>query len=192
MHHYRVIREEEDQIEVEFDEGVADTDINIYRRRFYQEVETICFTFAYIRANNSSFPDKVVGHRFSLVTLRPTKPIEEFKEGYASKISNTELPGIKFTVTKAGPARVMAGDLVSEDKSLEIVYPETPLISLAEGQSIDIDFFAVKAKASEHARHQPGMCRLYEKDGRARLVIESYGSFTPKELLEKVTSEEKA
>jgi DNA-directed RNA polymerase subunit D len=121
------------------------TDINVSLanaiRRSVGEVPTLAIVEADIYKNDSALYDEIIAHRLGLVSLKNQK---------MKKDDSVEL---KLKVKGKGDGEmVLAGGMGDE-----VVYPETPIVLLSEGQILELVARAKSGKGIEHARFMPGL-----------------------------------
>lgn len=183
---HRIIEEESDRIVVVFD-GLSESKLNDLRIAFYTKIEVLKFCYFDIQVHYSNFPDTIICDRLAQLTLKTGNAIEEYSREALSKGEEKVYPGVGFKLKKKGPAVVYARDLEHlGGLPVEVLYGEMPLVPLYERQEIDIIAYAVRGTHSQNAGFSPGLCTFYEEDNELRFVVESYGQYTPKQLLDKL------
>ena len=111
-------------------------------RRSVSEVPTLAIDEVEIFKNDSALYDEFLALRLGLVPLRTEK----------SMSAKTK---IDFKLSKAGPCTIYSGDLKG---GADLVHERIPLVSINEGQKLELVATAVLGKGSEHAKFAPGLC----------------------------------
>ncbi|GEM_PF-3467918 len=136
----KVLKDENSELEflIEFDSKTNFQFLNALRRTMMGHIETFAIEDVYIRANSSALWDEYLAHRLGLLVIRAEKPAKR----------------VKFFLKVKGPKTVYAKDIKVEGNA-EIVYPETILVELDEGQEIDLYATGKWGKGIEHAKWSP-------------------------------------
>ena len=121
------------------------TDINVSLanaiRRSVGEIDVLAVVECDIYKNDSALYDEIISHRLGLTSLKNQK----MKKGDSVEF--------KLKVKGKGEGEmVLAGEMGGE-----VVYPETPIVLLAEGQTLELVARARAGKGIEHARFMPGL-----------------------------------
>ena len=123
------------------------------------EVPTMAIEEVEIVKNNSVLYDEMLSLRLGLLVLSTDlKSYSERKAGDAESAKNTLL----LTLKAKGPGVVYAKQLKSKDPSVKIIYPNTPIVELLEGQNIEFIAKAILGRGKKHAKWSPGIA--YYKD----------------------------
>ena len=110
-------------------------------RRSVAEIPTLAISEIDAYKNDSALYDEIIAHRLGLVSLKNQK----MKEG--------ETVEYKFSAKGEDEGvMIMASELGSD-----VVYPETPIVLLGEGQEIELVARAKSGKGIDHARYTPGL-----------------------------------
>jgi len=121
------------------------TDINVSLanaiRRSVGEIPILAISEADIYKNDSALYDEVISHRLGLVSLKNQK----VKEGESVEMKMK-------SKCKGDDVMVLAGELGDD-----IVYPETPVVLLSDGQEIELVARARTGKGVDHSRFMPGL-----------------------------------
>lgn len=122
---------------------VSEMDISLANaiRRSVGEIQILAIVEADIYKNDSALYDEIIAHRLGLVSLKNQKmKADQFVE-------------MKIKVKgKGGKTEVFASILGDS-----VVYPETLIVLLGEGQEIELVARAKSGKGTEHARFMPGL-----------------------------------
>ena len=110
-------------------------------RRSVDEIPILAISEADIYKNDSALYDEIITHRLGLVPLKNQK----LKDG--------DLVEYKFKVKGSGEGVMVMASELGED----VVYPETPIVLLADGQEVELVAKARAGKGVEHARFSPGL-----------------------------------
>jgi DNA-directed RNA polymerase subunit D len=122
---------------------VSNTNISLANaiRRSIDEVPILAISEADIYKNDSALYDEIIAHRLGLIPLKNQK----MKEG--------EVVEYKLKAKGDGEGIMIEAKELGDD----VVYPETPIVLLGEGQEIEL---VAKARAGigiDHARFSPGL-----------------------------------
>lgn len=110
-------------------------------RRSVGEIDVLAISECDIYKNDSALYDEVISHRLGLVSLKNQK----MKKGQEVEF--------KLKVKGKGEGEmVLAGEMGGE-----VVYPETPVVLLGEGQVLELVARARAGRGVEHARFMPGL-----------------------------------
>ena len=124
-------------------------------RRSVAEIPTLAISEADVYKNDSALYDEIIAHRLGLVSLKNQK----MKAG--------ETVEYKFVAKGEGEGvMILAGELGES-----VVYPETPIVLLGEGQTIEVVARAKAGKGIEHARFTPGLF-IYKHLAKIKLSSE--------------------
>ncbi len=147
--------------EIEFlVEGIDFGLANAIRRTIMGHVKTMAIEDVYIKENSSVLWDEFLAHRLGLIPLKAEASVKE----------------ARFYLKAEGPKTVYAKDLIS-DSPVKPVYPDIPIVKLAEGQKIDLFAVAVWGEGVDHAKWSPGLAtyrRYVEIEGDKKKHKELY------------------
>jgi DNA-directed RNA polymerase subunit D len=121
------------------------TDINVTLanavRRSVGEISVLAIDECDIYKNDSALYDEIIAHRLGLLSLKN------------QKMKTDQTVEMKMKVKgKDGGVEILAGELDGD-----VVYPETPIVLLAEGQQLELVARAKAGKGVDHAKFMPGV-----------------------------------
>ncbi len=117
--------------------------VNALRRAIINSVQTMAIEDLNIYKNTSGMYDEILASRLGLISIKtPSALVKSKKE-------------IKFKLKEAGPKAVHASDLICEDEDIAPVYPDTLIINLNEGETIDLEATAGFGNGQEHIKFSP-------------------------------------
>jgi len=122
---------------------ITDVDVSLANaiRRSVGEISILAIDECDIYKNDSVLYDEVISHRLGLLPLKNQKMKAE---------QNVEM---KMKVKGKGEgAEVLAGELAGD-----VIYPETPIVLLGEGQELELVARAKAGKGIDHAKFMPGL-----------------------------------
>ena len=134
----------------EVDYGFA----NALRRVMINEVPTLSIEFVDFVENSSGLYDEIVAHRLGLIPLTFKPNSFNLKEECRCKGKGCSSCEIMLTLEKVGPGTVKASDLVSDDKSVQPLDKEIPIVELLEGQKIKFTAIAQLGFGKDHSKWQ--------------------------------------
>jgi DNA-directed RNA polymerase subunit D len=110
-------------------------------RRSVAEISVMAIDECDIYKNDSALYDEMIAHRLGLISLKN------------QKLKKDDTVEMKLKSKGKGEGtEVLAGELGEE-----VVYPETPVVLLAEGQEIELVARARVGKGIDHAKFMPGL-----------------------------------
>jgi len=110
-------------------------------RRSSGEIPILAIVEADIYKNDSALYDEIITHRLGLISLKN------------QKLKNDQSVEMKIKAKGKGEkTEVLAGELGDN-----IVYPETPIVLLGEGQEIEMVARAKVGKGVDHTKFMPGL-----------------------------------
>ncbi|MFH0808057.1 MAG: DNA-directed RNA polymerase subunit D [archaeon] len=110
-------------------------------RRSVGEIDVLAIDECDIYKNDSALYDEIIAHRLGLLSLKNQKMKKDEVVEYKLKAKG-----------KGDGAMVLAGELGDD-----IVYPESPIVLLGEGQQLEIVAKARAGKGIDHAKFMPGL-----------------------------------
>lgn len=117
--------------------------VNALRRAVINSVEVIAIEDVTIYKNTSSMYDEVLASRLGLVPIKTEPSLSKSKKEIIFKLKET------------GPKAVHASDLVPSDKDIVPVYPDTLLLNLKEGESIELEAKTMFGTGKDHIKFSP-------------------------------------
>ncbi len=165
---------------------------NALRRLALSDVPTMAIDFAYFYSNESSVYDEIIAHRLGLVVLRSDEAInkygspEECKDAPESDTHCYVPIYLDYEVPQdaAEGVYVRASDLKVSDPDVKPVYPETPILYLAPGQSVHAVAYARLGRGYEHGKWSPASVSIL----RYATYVDYDGSKASEECRECVSS----
>lgn len=141
------------------EEIVFETNMNVSLanaiRRSVGEIPILAVTECDIYRNDSALYDEIISHRIGLVSLKNQK----MKDGES----------VEFKLKAKGKGEgnmVLAGEMGDD-----IVYPETPIVLLEDGQVLEIVARAHAGYGKDHAKFMPGLA-YYKHLAKIKLTAE--------------------
>ncbi len=121
------------------------TDINVSLanaiRRSAGEIPILAITEADIYKNDSALYDEIIAHRLGLISLKN------------QKMKKDDFIELKLKVKGKGDGEMVLAGEMGDD----VVYQETPIVLLGEGQTLEIVARARAGMGIDHARFSPGL-----------------------------------
>ena len=121
------------------------TDINVTLanaiRRSVGEIPILAIDECDIYKNDSVLYDEVISHRLGLLSLKN------------QKMKSDQTVEMKLKVKGKGEG----GEVLASELAGDIIYPETPIVLLAEGQQLELVARARAGKGVDHAKFMPGL-----------------------------------
>lgn len=142
--------------------GITNEFANALRRSLY-EIPVLAIDEVEISRNDSALYDEMIAHRLGLIPLTTDKKTFTEKEECSCKGKGCAKCTASLVLKAKGPCTVYSGDLKS--KVVEAAYPEMPIVTLLEGQELEIVAEARLGKAKNHVKWSPGLIwfRAYPK-----------------------------
>ncbi len=127
------------------EEVVFTTNINVSLanaiRRSVGEIPVLAVVECDIYKNDSALYDEIISHRLGLVSLKNQKMKKDESVEFKLKAKG-----------KGDGEMVLAGEMGEE-----VVYPDTPIVLLGEGQVLELVARAKAGKGIDHAKFMPGL-----------------------------------
>lgn len=127
------------------EEVVFSSDINVSLanaiRRSVGEIRVLAVVEADIYKNDSALYDEIIAHRLGLVSLKN------------QKMKGDDSVEFKLNVKGEGVGKMVLAGVMGD----EVVYPETPIVLLGEGQTLELVARARAGKGIDHAKFMPGL-----------------------------------
>lgn len=161
--------ETDDVLKLEL-KGANEAVANSLRRAMLSKVPTLSVQELDIVSNESGLFDEDLAHRVGQVPFTIPDGLEEGET-------------VHVALKQEGPGTVLAEDLKADDDEAEPVNPETVIVELKDGQSLEFEATAELGAGEQHAKHQGGTVG-YEKTGDNDFLfrIESTSGHTNQEL----------
>jgi DNA-directed RNA polymerase subunit D len=142
--------------------GVPQEFANSIRRSMY-EVPILAIDEVEISKNDSVLYDEMIAHRLGLIPLKADKKTYTEKNECSCKGKGCAKCTASLVLKAKGPGVVYSKDLKS--KVVEAVFPEMPIVTLQDGQELEIVAEARLGKGKEHVKWSPGLVwvRAYPK-----------------------------
>ncbi|MCF7798637.1 DNA-directed RNA polymerase subunit D [Candidatus Woesearchaeota archaeon] len=144
-------------------QGVSAAYANTLRRLMIGEVPTLAIENLVINRNDSVLYDEIIAHRLGLIVLKTdldSYTIKFDKDGNRVDGPHSQ---VAISLRVEGPKTVYAKELVSKDKSVTPIHPETPIVKLTEGQQLEIEAVATLGIGKEHSKWNPGLIWYYNE-----------------------------
>ncbi len=127
------------------DEIVFNTDINVSLanaiRKSVGQIPILAIVEADIYKNDSALYDEIIAHRLGMISLKNQKMKKDDSVEFKLKVEG-----------KGDGKMILAGEMGSE-----VVYSDTPIVLLAEGQILELVARAKAGKGANHAKFMPGL-----------------------------------
>jgi len=107
--------------------------------------------------NDSVLYDEMIAHRLGLVVLKTDLESYNMTSVCKCKGAGCMQCQLKLTIKAEGPRKVYAKDLVSADPKVIPVYPETLIVTLLEGQQLELEATAILGIGKEHSKWNAGL-----------------------------------
>ncbi len=125
---------------------------NALRRVMMNEVPTLAIENVRIHKNSSGMFNEVLAHRLGLIPLK--FPVDVYLKGKRDKTVKVKFDSKKKKPDKEGKIIVYAGDLQFDDKEVEPLDPNIPIVILLDGQELKFDAVAKIGIGKEHSKWQ--------------------------------------
>lgn len=148
----------------------ADTSIaNAIRRIIIGRIPSISIDTVCIQENDSCLCDEMIVHRLGLIPIRTTGTLQNFQ----------------ISLEATGPTRVYSRDIMFEDKNANAVSPDIIILNLNKNERIKLTGNLEEGIGADHSKWSISCGTSYKKmdETTHHFVIETNGSFTPKEAL---------
>lgn len=137
--------------------GISVAYANTLRRLMSAEVPTMAIEDVSFSRNDSVLYDEVIAHRLGLLVLKTDLDSYTMTSVCKCKGAGCMQCQLKISLSAQGPKTIYAKDLVSADPKVVPVYPETIIVKLLEGQTLEFEATAVLGMGKEHAKWSPGL-----------------------------------
>ena len=131
-------------------------------------------------ANSSVLPDEGIAHRLGLIPL---------KTELSAVQQDNESDKIMFTLDSGETSEtrtVLSGELKSQDDIVKPIADNIPIVTLAQGQRLNIEAYARLGRGTEHAKwNSANISTLTESDNDDErvLTVETTGSLEPQHIV---------
>ena len=152
-----VIAKDDERYSILF-EDVSPEFMNLLRRTIGFETPTIAIEDVHFTENSSALYDEMIAHRIGLIPIR-VKNVDDYKfqDSCLCKGKGCKNCQIVISLKVEGPKWVYAQELVSKEKGLDVLYPETPIVKLSKGQKIELKAVATLGVGKEHVKWSPAL-----------------------------------
>jgi len=137
--------------------GASTALVNAFRRIIMEEVPAMAIEDIEIRQNNSALYDEMIGLRLGLLPLTTELKDYNLPSECKCKGEGCAQCQAKLTLKAKGPGMVYASQIKSDDPKVKPVYPKMPIVSLLEGQEVELEARAVLGRGKEHTKWSPGI-----------------------------------
>ncbi len=163
--------------------------MNELRRAFMHELPILAIEDVYFTENSSALYDEMIASRLGMIPLKADLDKLELPEKCACKGKGCDKCQVKFTLKIAGKCMVYAEDLKTKSKTVDIIYPKMPIVTLMKGQEIKLRAVATLGIGKEHMKWSPGLAYyqrypIIEVLGKGDIVKKAI-SFCPKGVFDK-------
>lgn len=138
--------------ELVFAEEMSESLANAIRRSVL-EIPTLAIDEVEFYKNDSVLYDEVLALRLGLLPLETDKM--KMAEECSCKGKGCSKCTVQLKLTAKGPGTVYAKELKGSSKP---IYPEMPIVQLAEGQELEFVAFAKLGLGIKHTKFSPGLC----------------------------------
>ncbi len=173
----KMLEENENEIKFTLDKTTPEF-ANELRRAAMFEVPTLAVDDVYFTKNSSALYDEILAHRLGLVVLKTPDGYNLANDCTCSGKLCAKC-SVKMVLKAKGPVIVYAKDMKLKDPEVKVVYPETIIVKLLEGQEIELEAVAILGKGKEHAKWCAGHAYYLgtpeieaTKDADAKAVLE--------------------
>jgi len=163
---------------------------NALRRICLNGVPVFAIDTLDIIENSSILPDEGLAHRLGLIPLKTD--LSRFSEPSKCEChSETGCSNCKvMLVLDSGDSDVtrtiLTSDLSSEDDSVKPISDNIPIVQLAPGQKIKVEWYARLGRGTEHAKWNSSNISTLtdtDKEGESTLTVESTGALEPEQII---------
>lgn len=170
--------------ELDFDVcGIDAAILNSVRRVIMSDIVTIALERVFVANNTSVIPDEVLAHRLGLLPILadPALLTAEFDGNHEHFNAKNCL---KFVLKAAATERTLVLSesmqwvpLEGQDSAWDVrVEPGIVVTKLAAGQQLDLELYAVKGTARDHAKWNPVCSAFYRQIPAVELLREVKGA----------------
>jgi DNA-directed RNA polymerase subunit D len=127
--------------------------VNSLRRVMISEIPVLAIDRIEFTDNGSVLYDEMLAHRLGLLPLKFDQKAFTEKQNCDCEDKGCANCELVFILKKDGPCIVRGSDLKSADKEAgNVVFSDTPIVELFEGQSLKLKAIACLGKGREHAK----------------------------------------
>lgn len=137
--------------------GVSQAYANTLRRLMIGEVPVMAIEDVTFFKNDSVLYDEIIAHRLGLIVLKTDLESYNMQSVCPCKGAGCPQCQLKIGLQVEGPRTVYAKDLVTKDPKVVPIYPDTVIVKLLEGQSLELEAVAVLGTGKEHSKWNPGL-----------------------------------
>ena len=163
---------------------------NALRRICLNGIPVFAIDTVDIIENSSVLPDEGLAHRLGLIPIKtdlsrfnePSKCDCQSETGCSNCKVMLVLDSGDSDVTRT----ILSNELTSEDDSVKPTSDKIPIIQLAPGQRIKVEFYARLGRGTEHAKwNSANISVLTEtnKEDERVLTVESTGALKPEQII---------
>ncbi len=131
--------------------------VNALRRAVMHELPILAIEDVFVSKNSSALYDEIIAHRLGLVPIKADLNKLVSLEECKCKGEGCDKCQVRFALKIAGPCMVYAKDLKIKNKSVQVLYPETPIVLLREKQELDLQAVAILGNGKEHMKWSTGL-----------------------------------
>ena len=135
---------------------------NTLRRLMVDDVPTMAVEDVEFQKNNSILYDEMVAHRLGLIPLKTDLKSYNVPEKCKCEGKGCNRCQLKMILRATkGSGMVYASELKSKDPAVKPVYPDTPIVKLLKGQTLELEATAVLGTGKQHVKWSP--CHVWYK-----------------------------
>ncbi len=136
--------------------------VNSVRRACFTEVPVMAIDIVEFIENNTVLYDEIIAHRLGLIPLTSEEalsrydPPEKCRDAPLEDTRCYAVLTLEVHTTKTEPQRIVySGDLQPEDPDVRPVYPNIPIVVMAQQQRLRLQAYARLGYGKEHAKWIP-------------------------------------
>lgn len=134
--------------------GIKNSIANAIRRSVY-EVPILSIDSIEFYKNDSALYDEIIAQRLGLIPLKADLKTFKKQENCSCEGKGCNKCTISLKLKAKGPCTVYASEL--KGKGFEVIYPQMPIVVLAQDQELEIVAEARLGTGREHAKFTPGI-----------------------------------
>ncbi len=134
--------------------GIRNSIANSVRRGVF-EIETLAIDSVEFYKNDSVLYDEMIAQRLGLIPLKADLKTLNRPEECSCKGKGCLKCAVNLKLKAKGPGIVYASDL--KGNGFEVIYPEMPIVLLAEGQELEFVAEAKIGNSKEHSKFSPAL-----------------------------------